>query len=585
MIAWIRMVENSDIKPKGWKKKRKGSLLLPVILCVAGLLVLFFPVVMDWYASYQASQIISEMTDAYEPIDDPELVALKENARDYNLALVGVETDTELLPYEEQMRYRNIEQMAWIDIPKIQVALPVYHGTSPDALAAGVGHLERSSLPIGGDSTHAVLTGHSGMQGERMFDEIRRLQVGDTFIVHSLGEPYAYRVYDIETVWPEETDGLRIQSGRDLCTLITCTPYGINDHRLLVHGERCEYLPEMEPKLPPEITYWNTRSAIFFAAACFVALFLLALIWRARRRRLDDTVLKVRKQVGDGNAGEVADTGSGKRKKKASSLILPVVLVLAGVLVLFSSVIVDWFQTFQAATVIDEMSASVLEMDAAEKDRLLYQASVYNQVMAGDTVAYSQMEEPLLPYSEQLSYEGSDKMAWVDIPKINTKVPVYHGTDEDTLMVGAGHIEHTSLPVGGESSHTVISAHSGMALTRMFDELNRIEPGDTFIIWTLGDPYAYRVDSIETVLPDEVDSIKIEHGSDKATLVTCTPYGINSHRLLVHASRVPYYPDLDTVPVQAYFNYRTVPFLIGAVVGAVFFAFMIREYNRRMKAL
>ena len=563
------------------KHKKRKSLFLPIVLCITGLLVLFFPVAADWYASYQASQIVSEMTDAYEPLDDPELVALKENAVVYNLSLVGIESpETDILPYKQQMIYRGIQQMAWIDIPKIQVALPIYHGTDTDALAAGAGHLEGSSLPLGGDSTHSVITGHSGMQGERMFDEIRRLQVGDTFVIHSLGEPYAYRIYDIETVWPEEMDSLKIQSGRDLCTLITCTPYGINDHRLLVHAERCEYLPEMEPALPPEITYWNTRSAIFFAAAMFVALFLVALIWRARRNKKEELLEagEIGRSLGTNAEGEPA------KRKRASRLVLPIVLVAAGILILFSSVIIDWVQTFQASSEIDEMAASAAVMDEAEKERLLYQAKVYNAVLAGDTVEYSKMDEALLPYDKQLSYKGSDKMAWIDIPKTNTKLPIYHGTDENTLMAGAGHIEHTSLPVGGESTHTVVSAHSGMALTRMFDELNRLAPGDTFIIWTLGDPYAYRIESIETVLPEQYDSIKITHDQDKATLVTCTPYGINDHRLLVHATRVPYYPDMDTVPPEAYFNYRTIPFLLGIVIGAPFLAIIIREYVRRKKA-
>ena len=129
-------------------------------------------------------------------------------------------------------------------------------------------------------------------------------------------------------------------------------------------------------------------------------------------------------------------------------------------------------------------------------------------------------------------------MAYIEIPKINLKMLVYHGTSDEVLAVGAGHLEGTSLPVGGPTTHCVITAHSGMKTMKAFDELRLLEVGDCFTVTTLGTSYEYEVESIETVLPYETESLGIVEGEDRVTLVTCTPYGINDHRLLVHGVRI-----------------------------------------------
>ena len=131
--------------------------------------------------------------------------------------------------------------MGYIEIPAIQVNLPIYHGTGSDSLERGVGHLLGSSLPVGGDSTHAILTGHSGMASQKMFTDLVQVEVGDVFYLHILDETLAYQVRELNTVLPHDTSLLGISTGEDLCTLITCTPYGINTHRLLVTGSRIAY--------------------------------------------------------------------------------------------------------------------------------------------------------------------------------------------------------------------------------------------------------------------------------------------------------------------------------------------------------
>ena len=142
--------------------------------------------------------------------------------------------------YDAALNIAGDGVMGTLYIPRIQVEEPIYHTVDDDVLQKGVGHLEETSLPIGGPSSHCVLSGHTGLPSGKIFDDLDRLEVGDYFIIQVLGEDHAYRIYDIETVLPDETQSLVIQPDRDLCTLVTCTPYGVNTHRLLVHGERCD---------------------------------------------------------------------------------------------------------------------------------------------------------------------------------------------------------------------------------------------------------------------------------------------------------------------------------------------------------
>lgn len=220
--------------------------------------------------------------------------------------------------------------------------------------------------------------------------------------------------------------------------------------------------------------------------------------------------------------------------------------------------------------------------NANDPERLEYkrQAELYNRLAAGIAVG----GEEVLPYRQQLFYKQEPMISYIEIPKIAVKLPIYHGTEENALMAGVGHLEGSSLPVGGVPSRCVLTGHSGMPNTRMFDDLRKLESGDVFVIWTLGDPYAYRVFAVETVLPEEAqERIGIQPGRDVVTLVTCTPYGINSHRLLVHAERCAYEEvKPGNVGVDAYLNMRTIPLLAGmAILLTVIAVACVRVVHRR----
>lgn len=186
-------------------------------------------------------------------------------------------------------------------------------------------------------------------------------------------------------------------------------------------------------------------------------------------------------------------------------------------------------------------TAAIKDTDDAELTTQWQAAQQYNAMLANATISEGGVSAPPLAYAEQLTVGGV--MAYVDIPKINVYLPVQHGTDADTLERAVGHVVGTSLPVGGSSTHAVLSAHSGMASTKLFSDIDQLEKGDTFYIHVLGEVLAYEVDNINTVLPTDTSLLQIEDGKDLVTLVTCTPFGINTHRLLVRGHRVPYTPE------------------------------------------
>ena len=194
-------------------------------------------------------------------------------------------------------------------------------------------------------------------------------------------------------------------------------------------------------------------------------------------------------------------------------------------------------------------TAAIEDTDAAELTAQRQAAEQYNTMLSGTaSISEGEASASPLPYAEQLTVGGV--MAYVDIPKINVYLPVQHGTDADTLEKSVGHVVGTSLPVGGSSTHAVLSAHSGMASSKLFSDIDQLKLGDTFFVHALGDILAYEVDSINTVVPTDTSLLQIEEGKDLVTLVTCTPFGVNTHRLLVRGHRVPYTPEQETTAVE-----------------------------------
>lgn len=202
-------------------------------------------------AQRHASQVVKDYETNVEEMDEEKIDAMKEAAKKYNEQLSNVvSVDDENENNEQGESYADLlnigESLGYITIPKINVNLPIYNGTSQDVLSKGVGHMEQSSYPLGGESTHCVLTGHRGLPSAVLFTDLDKLEIGDEFYLHVLDEILAYKVDQIKVVEPNESGDLEIIDGKDYCTLVTCTPYAINSHRLLVRGERTEYKGEQD---------------------------------------------------------------------------------------------------------------------------------------------------------------------------------------------------------------------------------------------------------------------------------------------------------------------------------------------------
>lgn len=230
------------------KKKDQITTIALIAVLVIGLSLLLYPTVSNWWNKRVSSYAVSSYMSHVGVIDNEEYDRMLEEARIYNESLVGRYNEYALTG-SQRARYDDILNisdgiMAYIEIPAIQVELPIYHGTSEPVLQIAVGHLDWTSFPVGGESTHCALSGHRGLPSARLFTDLDKLVLGDIFVLHVLDEKFTYEVDQIKIVEPHESEDLTIQEGKDLVTLVTCTPYGVNSHRLLVRGHRVENLAE-----------------------------------------------------------------------------------------------------------------------------------------------------------------------------------------------------------------------------------------------------------------------------------------------------------------------------------------------------
>lgn len=212
-------------------------------------------------------------------------------------------------------------------------------------------------------------------------------------------------------------------------------------------------------------------------------------------------------------------------------------------------------------------TAVIADTDDAELTAQREAAEQYNAMLSGAAIAEGGASAPPLPYAEQLTVGGV--ICYIDIPKINVYLPVQHGTGAETLEKSVGHVVGTSLPVGGGSTHSVLSAHSGMASSKLFSDIDQLAEGDVFYIHVLGEVLAYEVDAINTVLPTDTSLLQIEDSKDYVTLVTCTPFGVNTHRLIVRGYRVPYVPEqeAEVAETQKITSSWTQHYLTGLGIG------------------
>ncbi|MCD7752905.1 MAG: class C sortase [Lachnospiraceae bacterium] len=260
----------------------------------------------------------------------------------------------------------------------------------------------------------------------------------------------------------------------------------------------------------------------------------------------------------------------GKRQKRKSDRLTTIILVcilLIGVILLVYPSVSNWWNEQVTTRAVATYDQAVSEMTETDYTEYFEAAQAYNETLAEIGSAKTIVSPELVDedYWDLLDVSGTGVMGYVTIDKINVQLPIYHGTDASVLQIAAGHLEGTSLPVGGESTHCVISAHRGLPSALLFTNLDQLEVGDTFTITVLNQVMTYEVDQISIVLPEEIENIYIEEGKDYCTLMTCTPYGVNSHRLLVRGVRVENATQtLIHVTAEAY---KVAPLLVAPVLA------------------
>jgi len=287
-VQLARHTGNRERPMKKPARKNRTSILLIVVFLV-GLSVLLYPSISNYWNQFHASHAISKYEQTVSHLDENRKKQMLTVARRYNDLLRGGE-DQHHMTAAQQKEYNSLLNadgtgvMGYVDIPKIHVSLPVYHGTSDAVLAAGAGHLQGSSLPVGGTGTHAVITGHRGLPSAKLFTDLDKMQAGDTFSLTVLGETLYYKVDQIKIVLPSEVGSLTIDPKKDYVTLITCTPYGINTHRLLVRGVRTNG-PNTVNAAADAVQIDPMLVAPVVAAPILLVLLIMLLTSTARKRR------------------------------------------------------------------------------------------------------------------------------------------------------------------------------------------------------------------------------------------------------------------------------------------------------------
>lgn len=276
------------------KIKENIPFIFFMLLFLIGFGIMLYPIVSSALSQISYNETISSYEQSVSDENSSLYQSMIQEAVHYNeklttSSIVDVFSDPEITNSEEYMDILNLNRdgvMGYISIPKIDIKIPIYHGTSSEVLSKGVGHLEGSSFPVGGESTHAILSAHRGLPSARLFTDLDQLEVGDKFYIYILDQVYTYQVDQVLVIEPSETEALQIQDGKDLVTLVTCTPYGVNTHRLLVRGERVEELAEqvIESESNRDLTINDYVLYIGLFGAIVLVLVTIIIVWKIHRK-------------------------------------------------------------------------------------------------------------------------------------------------------------------------------------------------------------------------------------------------------------------------------------------------------------
>ena len=280
---------------------KKWKTLLLILVFLAGLSLLLYPPISNYWNSLRQSRLVSNYMENVSRMESAQKREIFDMARAYNADLAAVPMHFELND-EEKERYKatldvsGTGVMGYLEVPKISVSLPIYHGTDENVLQIGIGHLAGTSVPVGGESTHAVLTGHTGLSSSRLLTDLREMEIGDIFYIQIMDETLTYEVDQIRKVLPAVTKDLEITEGKDYCTLVTCTPYGINTHRLLVRGHRIETARSAMMRFSADALQIDPLVVMpFLAAPILLLLFIMVMAKPTRSKKIEKQLQELQK--------------------------------------------------------------------------------------------------------------------------------------------------------------------------------------------------------------------------------------------------------------------------------------------------
>ena len=275
------------------------------------------------------------------------------------------------------------------------------------------------------------------------------------------------------------------------------------------------------------------------------------------------------------------------KKDKVINLIL-VITFIAGLSLLLYPSVSNYWNSLHQTKAIASYNEEVTKLDSTAYDKILSEARDYNEKAKERNGRFELTEEEKEEYNKVLDITGTGIMAYIEIPSIRVTLPIYHGVDDTILQVAAGHLDWSTLPIGGDSTHCVVSGHRGLPSAKLFTEIDRLITGDIFMFRVLNEMYTYEVDQIRIVEPEEIDDLLITEGEDYCTLVTCTPYGINSHRLLVRGHRVENGIDISSIRIVAD-AVKIDPLVVAPIVAIpifiVFLIILLRSDKRRKEEI
>ncbi len=289
-------------------------------------------------------------------------------------------------------------------------------------------------------------------------------------------------------------------------------------------------------------------------------------------------------------APEAAPAPKPKRRRRGPSIstIIMLVLILGGAAIIAYPTFADWWNSYHQSRAIATYVSAIEDADPAALQAMMDEAHAYNKALLSKPNRFTLSKEEEAEYKRTLDPTGQGIMGYVQVTRLHINYPIYHSVDEAILQVAIGHIEGTSLPVGGPSTHAAISGHRGLPSAKLFTDLDKMVEGDTFTITVLKDTLTYEVDQIRIVEPSDMSNLSIDDGKDYVTLVTCTPYGVNTHRLLVRGHRIANITGMAVIPAEAVQipNYVAVPavavpMLFAYLVGALlYYRFKDKGYDR-----